>query len=103
MSDIIGWVSPYDSYKEEPFGNKQKQALTELIRRRHYNFNYSDYMYMPNCTPLYKGNYVCRMTKKEFDAVMENAYRNINRANRLLPVDVIKKEENGVLKEKQTM
>lgn len=102
MSEVIGWVNPYETqYESKSFGDEQRQALVEIIRKRHYFFTYSDHLYLPYCAPFYKGNYYCELTKQQFDSVMDDVYSVIKKTGRLTPMDALKHPpKNTVLYEK---
>lgn len=102
-STVIGWVSAYDkNHKTAPFTAERKKALIERIRKREYNFNHFDHEMMVYCAPYYDDNKYCILTKKEFDGMMNEVYKDEPRGERILPMDVIELEpENGILFEKQ--
>lgn len=92
VSKIIGWTDPYNTeFKQECFGESQRQALIGLIRKREYNFTFQDHLYMPYCTPVYKGDYYCTMSKSEFYDIISEAYKNRDVPPRKMPMDVLKK------------
>ena len=100
---VIGWCDTYGSQcKQVPFTNMRKKALVECIRKRRYNFNFSDYQYLPYCCPVYRDKSICILSKTQFDAVMDEVYNNMPRVKRLLPMDVITQPaQNGILYEKE--
>ena len=100
---VIGWCDTYcNSYSRAVFTEERKRALIERIRKRRYNFNFNDYQFLPYCCPMYDDNAVCVLNKKQFDDVMDEAWKDIPRSSRLIPMDVINdKPENDILFEKQ--
>ena len=103
MSTFVkGWVDTYGSnFPIAAFSSERKKALVEKIRQRKYNFNFSDAQFLPNCCPYYDDGKICILTKKEFDEIMQEAWKDRPRGARLLPMDVITlPAKNGVLYEK---
>lgn len=100
---IVGWCDAYTTpYKTVFFSNKRRNALVECIRKRRYNFNYTDHQFLEYCAPFYNDNVTCVLDKKEWDSVMAEAYKGIPIGARLLPMDVITRPpKNGVLYEKE--
>ena len=100
---VIGWTSAYLSdYPQVSFTDERKKALVERIRKREYNFNYSDHQTISYCAPFYSDNTYCILTKPQWDAVMDEAYGDNPRGARLMPMDVIdRKPINSVIYEKE--
>lgn len=100
---VTGWTSAYLSdYPEATFTQEHRKALIERIRKRRYNFNYADQVTLPYCAPFFSDKTHCVLTKSQWDSVMNEAYKEISRGPRLMPMDVIEdKPVNGVLYEKK--
>lgn len=100
---VVGWTSAYlNDYPEATFTEERRKALVERIRKRRYNFNYSDHQTLSYCAPFYSDKTHCVLTKAQFDSVMEEAYREMPRGARLMPMDVIEERPvNDVLYEKK--
>lgn len=100
---VVGWCDTYgNQYKTVAFTNMRRKALIECIRKRKYNFNFSDYQYLPYCCPIYRDKSICILSKEQFDSVMNEVYNSIPRGKRLIPMDVITRSpKNGVLYEKE--
>lgn len=89
---LLGWTSAYTSgYQTEPFTTEHKKLLIECIRRRHYNFNHADHLFLNYAAPYYDTGKICVLTKHEWDEVMKIAYENIQFGQRLMPEDTIKR------------
>ena len=89
---LLGWTSAYTSgYRTEKFTEEHKRLMIECIQRRHYNFNHTDHLFLDYAAPYYDTGRICVLTKPEFDDVMENAYANMPRNQRLMPEDAIKR------------
>jgi hypothetical protein len=103
MNTVIGWVDSYNrSYRIAPFNNDRKKALVERIRKLGYNFTHFDHELMPYGAPFYDDERFCVLTKAQLDDVMNEAYRDLPRGQRLMPRDAIVAQPiNGVLYEKQ--
>lgn len=103
MSSVIGWTDCFaGTYPAVTFTGDRKKALVERIRKRKYNFNFSDHQFLPYCCPVYEDKVVCELTKPQWDSVMSEAYKELPRGPRLLPQDVITNApKNGVLYEKE--
>ena len=87
---VIGWTDTYNNdLSIVPFTEDRKVALIERIRKRKYNFNFDDYQYLPYCSPVFDDNTVCILTKRQFDNVMDEAWKDMRVYQRLLPMDVI--------------
>ena len=99
---VVGWTDAYyNAVPTAPFTKDRKKALIERIRNRQYNFNHFDHE-MLGCAPVYNDKVMCVLTKAQFDDVMNEAYEDVDRPQRLLPQDVINdKPFNGVLYEKK--
>ena len=102
MTKVIGWTDAYTTqYPTVSFTEERRRALIERIRKRRYNFNHFDHE-MLGCAPFYDDKMICVLTKSQFDAVMDEVYKEIPRGQRLMPQDVIEdKPINGVLYEKK--
>ena len=100
---VTGWCDAYGSkYHTVSFTNERRKALVERIRKRKYNFNYMDHSSLPYCAPFYDDESICVLTKQEFDSVMNEAWKDMPRGARLIPMDVITLPvKNGVLFEKE--
>lgn len=100
---VIAWAGAYMSgFEPETFTEEHRQALIECIRRRHYNFGYTDHTYLDYCAPLFDSGHICILTKKQFDDVMDAVYTDIPRGVRLLPEDAIKRRSiDGAIYEKE--
>lgn len=100
---VIGWTDTYiSSHPIAEFSDVRRRALIERIRKRKYNFNYTDYQFLSYCCPVYEDSKICVLNKQQFDDVMDEAWRDIPRAQRLMPLDVINIQPvNGVLYEKE--
>ena len=103
MSTVIGWTDCFSGkFPVVTFTEDRKKALAERIRKRKYNFNFTDHQFLPYCCPVYEDKVVCELNKPQWDAVMSEAYKEIPRGARLLPQDSIEdKPINGVLYEKK--
>lgn len=99
---VVGWSDAYgNGTPTVTFTAERKKALVERIRKRRYNFNHFDHE-MLGCAPVYDDKVMCVLTKAQFDAVMNEAYKEIPRGQRLLPQDVIDDiPVNGILYEKK--
>ena len=100
---VIGWVDAYlSNYQTVSLTDERRRALVERIRKRGYNFTYEAHQTVPYCAPLYKDNVLCVLTKQQWDSVMSEAYGDMPRGSRLMPMDVITiPVKNGVLYEKE--
>ena len=100
---VVGWVDSYVSnFPIAVFSIERKKALIERIRKRRYNFNFTDFQFISYCCPYYEDGKICVLTKQEFEDTMNEAWKDIPRGQRLLPMDVITiPVKNGVLYEKQ--
>ena len=103
VTAVIGWTSAYfSSYPEVPFTKERREALIHRIKKRKYNFNYSDHQYLDYCAPFYADNTFCILTKQEWDSVMDEAYKDAPIGARLIPMDVITwAPKNSILYEKE--
>lgn len=99
---VTGWADAYGgAVPTVTFTAERKKALVERIRKRRYNFNHFDHE-MLGCAPVYNDKVMCVLTKSQFDDVMNEAYKEIPRGQRLLPQDVITRPaKNGILFEKE--
>ena len=102
MSSVIGWTDCYSgNYPVVTFTEDRKKALVERIKKRKYVFNHQDHCFLPYCCPVYEDKVVCELNKAQWDSVMEEAYKDTLRGQRLLPQDVITRPaKNGILFEK---
>ena len=93
MNDIrtvIGWTSAYLSpYKTVKFTEERRKALVERIRKRGYDFNFDDHLYLSYGAPFYDDGVLCVLTRQEWNSVMDEAYKERPRGARLVPEDVI--------------
>ena len=99
---VVGWCDTYTSaLPVADFSESKKQALIDRIRKRRYDFGYSDYQFLSYCCPVYQDKTICVLTKTQFDNVMSEAWKDIPRTQRLIPIDVIQdKPFNEILFEK---
>ena len=99
---VIGWSDAYGgAIPTVTFTVERKKALVERIRKRKYNFNHFDHE-MLGCAPVYDDKVMCVLTKSQFDNVMDEAYKDVPRGQRLLPQDIIDDRiVNGILYEKK--
>lgn len=100
---VTGWCDAYGSeYQTVSFTEERKKALIERIRKRKYNFNYTDHTMLPYCAPFYNDGTICVLTKAQFDSVMKEAWYDMPRGSRRLPMDAITLPvKDGVLFEKE--
>lgn len=101
MSSVVGWTDCFSGiYPSVTFTEDRKKALVERIKKRRYNFNFADHQFLPYATPVYNDKVVCELTKPQFDSVMNEAYKDMPRGARLMPMDVITRQpKNGILYE----
>ena len=99
---VIGWTDAYGyAVPTVTFTAERRKALVERIRKRRYNFNHFDHE-MLGCAPVYNDKVMCVLTKAQFDSVMDEAYKDMPRGQRLLPQDVVTRPlKNGILFEKE--
>lgn len=102
MSTVIGWTDCFSGrFPIVTFTEDRKKALIERIRKRRYNFNFSDHQFLPYCCPVYEDKVMCELTKPQWDSVINEAYKDENFPPRLMPMDVIAiKPIDSVLYEK---
>lgn len=100
---VVGWCDTYTSALQvTDFSEPRKRALIERIRKRRYDFNFTDYQFLSYCCPVYEDNKICVLNKQQFDNVMDEAWKDIPRTKRLMPQDVINMQPiDGVLYEKE--
>lgn len=100
---VIAWVDAYLSdYPVVTFTEERRRALVDRIRKRGYNFTYESHQTLPYCAPLYKDKMVCVLTREQWNSVMDEAYKDVPRGQRLMPMDAIEdRPVNGVLYEKK--
>ena len=100
---VVGWCDLYgNTVPTATFTSERRKALVERIRKRRYNFNHQDYCFLPYCSPVYNDKTTCELTKAQWDSVMDEAYGDIRRGQRLLPQDIITQPaKNGILFEKE--
>lgn len=100
---VIGWTDCWTSpYKSATFTEERRKALIERIRKRRYNFNHFDHEMLSYAAPFFSDKMLCVLSKEQWDSVMNEAYKEIPRGPRLMPMDVIEdKPVNGVLYEKK--
>lgn len=101
MSSVIGWTDCFSGlYPTVHLTDDRRKALIERIKKRRYNFNFSDHQFLPYATPVYNDKVVCELTKQQFDSVMNEVYKDIPRGARLMPMDAIHRQpQNGILYE----
>lgn len=99
---VIGWTDTYGSgLQTVSFTEERKKALVERIRKRKYDFGYDAYQFVPYCCPVYEDGTICLLSKQQFDDVMQEAWKDMHKKHRLLPMDVITTPaKNGILYEK---
>lgn len=91
MIQLLGWCGAYTSpYKEETFTEEHRKALVHCIKKRHYNFNYSDLSFLPYAAPFFDTGKIAIPSKAQFDSIMNEVYSNMPRSHRLMPQDAIK-------------
>ncbi len=100
---VIGWTSAYlSTYPTVPFTEARRKALIDRIRKRGYNFTHNDHQFLSYAAPFYSDNVLCVLTKHEWDSIIDEVYKDIPRGARLIPEDVIDRQEiNSVIYEKQ--
>ena len=100
---VIGWTDAYGSgYPVVTFTAERKKALIERVRKRKYNFNHADHQFLPYAAPFYDDEVICVLTKPQWDSVMSEAYGDLPRGARLMPMDIIDRQPiNSVLYEKE--
>ena len=100
---VVGWTGAWDGIIPTSTLTKEKErALVERIRKRHYNFNQFDHEMLPYASPVFDDKTTCVLNKAQWDKVMEDAYKDIPRGQRLLPQDAIDDVPvNGILYEKK--
>ena len=100
---VVGWTDCWTSpYNQVAFTDERKKALVERIRKRRYNFTYEAHQTVPYCAPFYNDKVICVLTKVQWDEVMSEAYGDMSRGARLMPMDVIQDPpKNSVLYEKK--
>ena len=100
---VVGWTDCYSGiYPVVAFTEDRKKALVERIRKRKYNFNHADHCFLQYCCPVYEDKVVCELNKAQWDGVMSEAYKDMLRGQRLLPIDAIDdKPVSGILYEKK--
>ena len=103
MASVVGWTSCWTSpYGQASFTDERRKALVERIRQRKYNFTYEAHQTLPYAAPFYNDNVLCALTKEQWDSVMNEAYGDMTRGTRLMPMDVITtRPKNDVLYEKE--
>lgn len=101
MSSVVGWCDCFSGiYPTVNFTEDRKRALIERIKKRRYNFNFADHQFLPYAAPVYNDKVVCELTKPQWDSVMNEAYKDVPRGARLIPMDIISRSpKNGVLYE----
>ena len=103
MISVIGWTDAYGTeYPTATFTEERRKALVERIRKRKYNFNHADHEFLPYAAPFYEDRTLCILTKSQWDSVMDEAYKDIPRGTRLMPMDIIQDSpKNSILYEKK--
>ena len=100
---VVGWTDCFSgNYPVATLTSERKKALVERIRKRRYEFNFQDHCFLPYCAPVYDDKMMCELTKPQWDSVMEEAYKDSPRNQRLIPQDAIDDVPvNGTLYEKK--
>ena len=100
---VTGWVQAYLApYPTTDFTEERKRALVERIRKRRYNFTYDAHQTLPYAAPFYSDKKYCVISKPQWDEVLSEAYADMPRPPRQMPMDVITKPpKNDVLYEKE--
>ena len=100
---LVGWTGAWTSpYRHENLTNDRRNALIECIRKRRYNFTYDSHQMLPYAAPVYEDNTVCVLTKKQWESVMDEAYGEDSRGQRLMPQDILtSKDKTEVLYENE--
>lgn len=100
---VIGWTDAYLSdYPTVSYTEERKRALIDRIKQRGYNFTYDAHQTLPAAAPFYSDNTLCVLTKKQWDEAMNEAYKDMSRGPRLMPMDVITRPiKKSVLYEKE--
>ena len=100
---VIAWCDTYiNNLKSVSFTEEHKKALVERIRKRKYSFTFDNYQHLPYCCPVFEDNTICILTKQQFDNVMNEAWKDMPRGARLMPMDIITiPVKNGILYEKE--
>lgn len=100
---VIGWTDAYLSdYPTVSYTDERKRALVDRIRQRGYNFTYDAHQTLPAAAPFYSDGVICVLTKQQWDAAMNEAYKEMPRGSRLMPMDVITRPlKKSVLYEKE--
>lgn len=103
VTPVIGWTSAYlSAYPTVPFTKERRKALVDRIRKRNYDFTFTNHQFLDHCAPFYADNVLCVLNKQEWDSVMDEAYKDTPRTARLLPEDVIDRPDiNTVIYEKE--
>lgn len=98
---VVGWTDAFGgAVPTVTFTTERRRALIERIRKRKYNFNHFDHE-MLGCAPVYDDGVMCVLTKAQFDGVMNEAYKDTPRGQRLLPADIIDGSFAGIRLEKE--
>ena len=100
---VIGWTDAYlSNYPTVSYTEERKKALVERIKQKGYNFTYDAHQTLPAAAPFYSDKVLCVLTKQQWDAAMNEAYKDLPRGPRLMPMDVITRPlKNSVLYEKE--
>lgn len=100
---VVGWTDTYIAHCPiAEFSESRRRALVERIRKRKYNFNFTDYQFLSFCCPVYEDGKICVLSKQQFDDVMKEAWKDMPITKRFMPIDVINiPPVNGVLYEKE--
>ena len=100
---VIGWTDAYLSdYPTVSYTEERKRALIDRIKQRGYNFTYDAHQTLPAAAPFYSDNTLCVLTKKQWDEAMNEAYKDMSRGPRLMPMDIITRPiKKSVLYEKE--
>lgn len=103
IKKIVGWTSAYlSSYPTVKFTKDRRDTLVDRVRKRQYNFTYTDHCFLDYAAPFYEDGVICVLSKSEWDSIISDAYKDNPLGLRLMPEDVIdRKPINGVLYEKE--
>lgn len=99
---VVGWTSAYlSNYPTTSFTEERRKALIERMRKRKYNFTYEAHQTLPYAAPFYSDNFLCVLTKAQWDSVLNEVYKDMPCSMRLMPDGIIdRKPINTVLYEK---
>lgn len=100
---VIGWCSAYGTqYQQKTFTPERRMALVECMRKRKYSFGHTDHSFLPYCAPVYNDKTICVLNKLQWDGIIAEVYKDMPKAPRKLPMDVITTPaKNEILFEKE--